>query len=101
MAKKTFDIPEFTYFEQKNHYSGSAMKKFNYKIWYGEKFTVKVWYGVNCYSCTNPEEIVAEKEFEFIPESLNAIDEFLVSEAEKFKNSEFYEKTDEENSPLG
>lgn len=101
MVEKKFDIPEFTYFSQKNHYSGSAMKKFNYKIWYGDSFSVKVWYGVNCFSCTNSEEIVAEREFEFKPESLDEIQSFLISEAEKFKLSDYYEKpTDEEEFSL-
>lgn len=97
---KTFDIPEFNYFSQDNNFSGSAMKKFNYKIWYGENFTVKVWYGVNCYSCTNPEEIIAEKEFEFVPESLDKIQNFLIEESEKFKKSGYYQKPDDEKSPL-
>ncbi len=101
MAEKYFDIPAFSYFEQKNHYSGSAMKKFNYKIWYGDEFCVKVWYGVNCYSCTKPEEIVAEKHFEFKAESMDDIQNFLKDESEKFKLSDYYEKPDEkEGFPL-
>mgnify|MGYP003501607773 CR=1 FL=1 len=80
-----FDIPEFTYFAEKNHYSGSIMKTFNYKIWFGEEFTVRVWYGLNCYSATPKEEIAAEKCFEFIPESLDMIRQWLTEQLEIFK----------------
>lgn len=86
MAERTFDIPGFTFFSEKNNFSGSALKTFNYKIWFGEEFTVKVWYGVNCYSCTAPEDIVAEKKFEFNAESLVDIEKWLEVQLEVFKN---------------
>ncbi|MBE6836395.1 MAG: hypothetical protein E7509_00120 [Ruminococcus sp.] len=86
MAESIFDIPGFTFFAEKNNFSGSALKTFNYKIWYGEQFTVKVWYGVNCYSCTDESEIVAEMTAEFIPESLKEIKVWLEGQLEIFKN---------------
>lgn len=86
MADRIFDIPGFTYFAEKNNYSGSTMKTFNFKIWFGEEFTVKVWYGLNCYSCTDESEIVAEMKAEFVPESLAEIEKWLEGQLEIFKN---------------
>lgn len=85
--EKIFDIPGFTYFESKNPFSGSIMKRFNYKIWYGEKFSVKVWYGENCFSCTPEEEIKASAEFEFTPKGLEEIHSWLFKQLEIFKQS--------------
>lgn len=85
MAEKIFDIPGFSYFAEKNHYSGSALKYFNFKIWYGEEFVVKVWYGKTCYSCTPAEEIAGEFTAEFSPESLPKIEKWLTEQLEAYK----------------
>ena len=72
MATKHFDIPDFHFFEEKNIFSGSMSKHFNYKIWYGEK----------CFSCTPESEIVAELTLDFVPESVEKIDLWLKEQYE-------------------
>ena len=87
MAERIFDIPGFTYFSSENHFSGSVMRTFNYKIWFGKEFTVKVWYGLNCYSATDKSEIVAEMTADFVPESLAEIESWLENQLEIFKQT--------------
>lgn len=82
MATKHFDIPDFHFFEEKNIFSGSMSKHFNYKIWYGEQFIVKVWYGEKCFSCTPESEIVAELTLDFVSESVEKIDLWLKEQYE-------------------
>lgn len=87
MATKNFDIPGFTFFKEKNLFSGSALGKFNFKIWYGEELVVRVWYGEKCFSCIAEEEIVAEKAFPFEEKSLDLIDDWLYEELSKYKST--------------
>ena len=46
--EKVFDIPGFTYFAEKNNYTGSVANTFNYKIVNGDVLTVTVWMGKFC-----------------------------------------------------
>ena len=87
MANKLFDIPGFTFFKEKNVYSGSVSQLFNYKIWFGDEFTVKVWYGEKCFSKTPEEEIKAVFTAPFVPESLAGIENWLNEQYEIYKKS--------------
>ena len=87
MSAKLFDIPSFTYFSEKNIYSGSASRTFNYKIWYGETFAAKVWYGYNAFESTPEDEIIGEFQAEFSENGLEQIKDWLVKQYDSFKQS--------------
>lgn len=84
MATKHFDIPDFHFFAEKNIFSGSKSRYFNFKIWYGEKFVIKVWHGETCFSATPESEIFASAEFDFTPESVLQMDLWLAKQYEEF-----------------
>lgn len=70
---KKFDIPGYTYFIEKNIYSGSINNIFNYKIYPGEKFSVVVWRGKFCLDKTPQKDIIDKKEFDSTREGLDEI----------------------------
>lgn len=74
--EKKFDIPGFTYFGEKNNYTGS-WRDFNYKILNGEMLTVTVWMGKFCLAKTPEEDVVEVKEFEKTPEGLDLLKKWL------------------------
>lgn len=79
---KGFDIPGFTFFAEKNIYTGSITenreKYFNYKIYPGEKFKVTIWKGKFCLVKTPENDIIeSEHEFEFTKEGLATLVEWL------------------------
>ena len=76
-VEKKFDIPGFTYFKEKNIYTGSVGNIFNYKILPGEQFSVTVWKGKNCLAKTPENDILAKQEFEFTAEGLCELKEWL------------------------
>lgn len=70
---KDFYIPTITYFESKNKLTGSR-NGMNYKMIPKEKLTVLVWYGeMNL----EHSELVAQQEFEMLPESMKQIESWL------------------------
>jgi hypothetical protein len=75
--EKKFDIPGFTYFAEKNNYTGSVNNDFNYKIVNGDVLTVTVWMGKFCLAKTPEENVVAVKEFEKTPEGLEELKVWL------------------------
>lgn len=75
--EKKFDIPGFTYFSEKNNYTGSVGNVFNYKIIPGEKFNVTVWTGKFCLAKTPKENILGTTEFEFTREGLEELKVWL------------------------
>lgn len=75
--EKKFDIPGYTYFVEKNMYSGSVNNIFNYKIYPGEKFSVIVWRGKFCLDKTPEDDILGKEEFEFTREGLDEIVKWL------------------------
>ena len=88
-----FDIPTFTFFDEKNVWSGSLYTNFNYRIVpikrkaddeKKSELYVSVWYGTKCID--KAEELVAEFHEEFSPEGLENCRKDLTEEFEKFKN---------------
>lgn len=78
--EKKFDIPGFTYFKEKNIYSGSVTTEksiFNYKIYPGEEFSVITWQGKFCLDKTPEEDILEKKNFEFTSDGLDQIRQWL------------------------
>lgn len=74
--EKKFDIPGFTYFGEKNNYTGSY-KGFNYKIVNGDMLTVTVWMGKFCLAKTPEEDVIEVKEFERTPEGVDEMKSWL------------------------
>lgn len=87
-----FDLPTFTFFDEKNIWTGSMFKTFNYRI-IPEKHKadeekeselhVLVWYGLDCF--TKVENFIAEYHNEFSAEGLEQCIKDLTVEIEKFK----------------
>ena len=82
-----FDLPTFTFFDEKNIWSGSLYTTFNYRIEpiKGEEseLNVKVWYGMDC--ITKVTDLAAEFHEPFSPEGLEKAIADLTEEFEKFK----------------
>jgi len=87
-----FDLPTFTFFDEKNIWTGSLYKTFNYRIIpkkrkpedeeKSELYAV-VWYGMMCFD--KATEYAAEYHLEFSPEGLEKCIEVLTEEFEKYK----------------
>lgn len=75
--EKKFDIPGFTYFAEKNNYTGSVGNIFNYKIVNGDVLTATAWMGKFCLDKTPEEDVIAVSEFERSPEGLEALKSWL------------------------
>lgn len=75
--EKIFDIPGFTYFQEKNIYTGSVNNIFNYKISPGEKLNIIIWKGKFCLAKTPEEDIVAQEDFEMNSDGLTALKQWL------------------------
>lgn len=78
--EKKFDIPGFTYFKEKNIYSGSVTTGssiFNYKIYPGEEFSVITWQGKFCLDKTPQEDILEKITFSFDKEGLEQLKKWL------------------------
>ena len=87
-----FDVPTFTFFDEKNVWSGSLYKYFNYRIVpikrkpdddEQSELNVKVWYGLECID--KAKKIEAEYSEEFSEEGLEKCIQILTEEFEKFK----------------
>ncbi|MDO5561135.1 MAG: hypothetical protein Q4F95_16275 [Oscillospiraceae bacterium] len=81
---KEFDVPGFTYFKEKNIFSGSKNTVFNYKIWPGERFKVTVWQGKNCIDKTPEQDIIDTQEFEFTKEGLEELLMWIKGKSDEF-----------------
>lgn len=87
-----FDLPTFTFFDEKNVWTGSLYKIFNYRIEpikrkpddeEKSELFVRVWYGTQCVD--KAEKFEAEYHEDFSAAGLeNCIDD-LTAEFEKFK----------------
>lgn len=87
-----FDIPTFTFFDEKNVWSGSMYRNFNYRI---EPIKAKpddsakselhliIWYGNKCID--KAENIHAHFHKDFSPQGLDECIQILNDEFEKFK----------------
>ena len=84
--KKIFDIPGYTYFAEKNKYTGSVGNIFNYKILSGDNLSIIVWKGKFCLAKTPEEDIIEKAEFELTPEGLDSLKQWLSEKYESFKN---------------
>lgn len=87
-----FDLPTFTFFDEKNIWTGSMFKYFNYRIIPIKKkadedgeseLHVLVWYGTQCF--TKVTDFVAEYHEEFSAQGLEKAISDLTDEIEKFK----------------
>lgn len=87
-----FDLPTFTFFDEKNVWAGSLYKTFNFRIEpikrkpddeQKSELRVIVWYGMKCWDKTDKFE--AEYHEEFSPEGLEKCIGDLTAEFEKFK----------------
>ncbi|MBR1862614.1 MAG: hypothetical protein IJ806_00820 [Ruminococcus sp.] len=87
-----FDLPTFTFFDEKNIWTGSLYRNFSYRITPVKRkpddekkseLHVYVWYGIQCFD--NIKEFEAEYSEEFSPEGLESCIEKLSAEFEKFK----------------
>lgn len=85
----TFDIPEISYFEQKNRYSGSIDKIFRFKIIPGDRLVCKVWYGINAIDSIKETDIVAQSDYDMSQGGIDAMVEWLEAQHNIFaeKNS--------------
>lgn len=83
-----FDTPTFTFFDEKNIWTGSLYTKFNYRITpvKGDEseLLIQVWYGTDCY--TKVTEFKAEYHEEFSAQGLEKAIEDLTTEFEKYKD---------------
>ncbi len=87
-----FDLPTFTFFDEKNIWAGSLYKYFNYRIVplkrkaddeKQSELQVKVWYGLECIDKVS--KFQAEFSEEFSPKGLDDCISRLTEEFEKFK----------------
>jgi len=87
-----FDLPTFTFFDEKNVWTGSLYKTFNFRIEplkrkpdddKKSELYVMVWYGMKCYDKSDKFE--AEFHEKFSPEGLEKCIEDLTAEFEKYK----------------
>ncbi|MGN0595360.1 MAG: hypothetical protein ACI4I6_09385 [Hominimerdicola sp.] len=82
-----FDLPTFTFFNEKNIWTGSLYSKFNYRITpvKGDEseLLVQVWYGTDCYTLV--KDFSAEYHEEFSPAGLEKAIEDLTYEFDKYK----------------
>lgn len=85
MEKDSLGLPVFSYFKQKNPFSGSIGQKFNYKIWCGETLSVKAWKGLTCFTKTPRENFLGETEAELSPEGLEEVKEWICRKYEEYK----------------
>ncbi len=81
---KKFDIPGFTYFHEKNTYTGSIGNNFNYKIVPEEKINVTLWSGKYCLAKTTEENVLDKHDFEFTREGLEEMKSWLEISYEKY-----------------
>ncbi len=82
-----FDLPTFTFFDEKNIWCGSLYTTFNYRIepikGDESELDVKVWYGTEC--ITKVKDFAAEFHEPFSPEGLEKAISDLTEEFEKYK----------------
>lgn len=86
------DLPTFTFFEEKNIWTGSLFQNFNYRIMLKSSEDSKELYGVTwegmlCFDLIDPADYTSEFHEEFSPEGLEKITAEINAEAEKYKNS--------------
>ena len=68
-VSQVFDIPQYTYFEFGNTFTGS-LGSFSYKIVPGEQFTIQIWHGR---LCSDLAEIEEERQFPMNEESFHTM----------------------------
>ncbi len=91
------DLPTFTFWKEKNNWTGSIFQSFNYRIF---RDSVKnegdeeetpvlrsvVWYGTDCFDLVKPEDYVLDHNEEFSPEGLEKTIELLNGMAGEYKD---------------
>ena len=68
-VSQVFDIPQYTYFEFGNTFTGS-LGSLSYKIVPGEQFTIQIWHGR---LCSDLAEIEAERQYPMNEESFHTM----------------------------
>ncbi len=85
-----FDLPTFTFFNEKNIWTGSIFSEFNYRIFRKKEndtdilYSV-VWYGKKCFDLISPDEYAAEIREELSPKGLENVIEKLNALAAKYR----------------
>lgn len=87
-----FDLPTFTFWEEKNIWTGSLFQTFNYRIFRNkiddaEDLCAVGWYGMKCFELTPAEEYKFEFHEEFSPEGLKSLIVKLNEKAEEYKKA--------------
>lgn len=90
MLHGLIDIPTIYYFEEKNIWTGSLFREFNYRIIpvkteEKQELICKIWYGMLCYDLV--EDFEAELSEEMTADGLNKIIDFVNAEAIKFRDN--------------
>lgn len=86
------DLPTFTFFHEKNIWTGSVFQNFNYRIMLKtnddaiELYGV-IWEGMKCFDLVDSSEYIEEFHEEFSAEGLEAMIEKLNDRVEKFKSN--------------
>lgn len=86
------DLPTFTFFNEKNIWTGSVFQDFNFKIFLKteddkQSLCALTWLGRKCFDLIKPDEFTNELYEEFSPEGLEIIIAKLNELVEQFKQS--------------
>ncbi len=85
-----FDLPTFTFFEEKNIWTGSLFREFNYRIMSkstddGSELYSVVWDGMKCFDLIDKSEYKAEFHEENSPDGLEKTIEKLNKTADEYR----------------
>lgn len=87
------DLPTFTFFKEKNIWTGSIFQNLNYRIMSKtsdddiKQLYAVIWLGEKCFDLTNSNEYIVEFYEEFSPDGLKKIIENLNQKADKYKKN--------------
>ncbi len=86
------DLPTFTFFDEKNSWTGSVFQNFNYKIMLKTNDDQKtlystIWLGTKCFDLIDQSEYVFEFNEEFSPQGLEETIKKINEKVEEYKNN--------------
>ena len=86
------DLPTFTFFDEKNIWTGSVFQNFNYRIMLKANDDAKelygvIWEGKKCFDLVDSSEYIEEFHEEFSPEGLEEMRAKLNERVEKYKQN--------------
>lgn len=89
MLNGYLDLPTFTFFQEKNIWTGSVFQEFNYRIMLKAEDEKKelygvIWLGKKCFDLIDKSEYIDEFHEEFSPEGLKTMIEKLNAKAEEY-----------------